>query len=61
MQKILVKIRYFERGSLKKVNFLRGSFKKLTIFFLLNPVPFNSQSYEKQKDPGTSDQLLFRS
>ena len=34
--------------------------KKLTLFFLLNPVPFNGQSYHKQKRPGTRDQLLFR-
>ena len=34
--------------------------KKLTLFFLSNPVPFNGQSYQKQKEPGTSDQLLFR-
>ena len=33
--------------------------KKLT-FFLSNPVPFNRQSYQKQKESGTSDQLLFR-
>ena len=33
--------------------------KKLT-FFLLNPAPFNGQSYQKQKGPGTSDQSLFR-
>ena len=48
MQEILLKIRYFERElskSLKKVN---------SIFF-------NGQSYLKQKGPGTSDQLLFRS
>ena len=31
--------------------------KKLTLFFLSNPVPFNEQSYQKQKGPGTSDQL----
>ena len=35
--------------------------KKLTLFFLLNPVPFNGQSFQKQKRPGTSDQSLFRS
>ena len=35
-------------------------FKKLTLFFLSNPVPFNGQSYQKQKGPGTSDQSLFR-
>ena len=27
--------------------------KKLTLFFLSNPVPFNGQSYQKQKAPGT--------
>ena len=32
----------------------------LTLFFLLNPVLSNEQSYQKQKEPGTSDQLLFR-
>ena len=34
--------------------------KKLTLIFLLNPVPFNGQSYQKQKGPGTSYQLLFK-
>ena len=34
--------------------------KKLILFFLWNPVPFNGQSYLKQKGPGTSDQPLFR-
>ena len=34
--------------------------KKLTIFFLSNPVPFNGQSYQKQKGPETSDQSFFR-
>ena len=34
--------------------------KKLTLFFPSNPVPFNEQNYQKQKGPGTSDQLLFR-
>ena len=34
--------------------------KKLTLFFLSNQVPFNGQSYQKQKGPGTSDQSLFR-
>ena len=26
----------------------------------MNPVPLNGQSYQKQKGPGNSDQLLFR-
>ena len=53
MQEILLKTRYFKRAlskSLKEVNFI--------VFF--NPVPFNGQSYLKQKWPGTSDQSLFR-
>ena len=54
MQEILFKIRYFERG-------LSKSLKKLTLFFLSNPVPFNGQSYQKQKGSGTSDQSLFMS
>ena len=36
------------------------TFKKLTLLFLSNPVAFNGQSYQKQKEPGTSDQSLFR-
>ena len=53
MQKILLKIRYFEIGlskSLKKVNF---------IFFKPSPF-FNGQSYQTEKGPGTSNQLLIR-
>ena len=34
--------------------------KRITLFFLSNPVPFNRQNYRKRKGPGTSDQLLFR-
>ena len=34
--------------------------KKLTIFFISNLVPFNGQSYQKQKGPGTSNQSLFK-
>ena len=34
--------------------------RKLTLFFISNPVPFNGQSYQKQKGFGTSNQLLFR-
>ena len=53
MQEVLFKIRYFERG-------LSKSLKKLTLFFLSNPVPFNGKSYQKQKGSGTSNQLLLR-
>ena len=54
MQEIFLKVRYFERGlskSLKKVNFI----------FFSNLVPFNAQSYQKQKGFRTSDQSLFMS
>ena len=34
--------------------------KKFSLFFLSSPVPFNQQSYHKQKRPGASDSLLFR-
>ena len=34
--------------------------KMSTLFFLLNPVPFDGQNYQKQKRSGTSDQLIFR-
>ena len=34
--------------------------KKLTLFFLSYPVPFNGQNYQKQKGLRTSDQGLFR-
>ena len=53
MQEILLKIRCFERG-------LSKSLKKFNLFFLWNLFPFNAQSYQKQKGPGTSEQLLFR-
>ena len=53
MEEIIFKIIYFERG-------LSKALKKLTIFFISNPVPFNGQSYQKQKEPGTSNQSLFR-
>ena len=53
MQKIILKVKYFERG-------LSKSLKKVTSFFLSNPVPFNRQNYQKQKGPGTNDQSLFR-
>ena len=54
LKEILLKIRYFERGLSKSLK------KFIFIFFLLNPVPFNEQDYEKVKWPGTRDQLLFR-
>ena len=53
MHEILFKIKYFERG-------LSKTPLKLTLFFLSHPVPFNGQSYQKQKGSGTNDQSLFR-
>ena len=47
-----------------KQDSLKGDYqkalKKLILFFISNPVPFNDQSYQKQKGPGTSGQSLFR-
>ena len=54
MQEILLKVRYFERRLSKPL-------KNLTLLFLLNPIPFNGQSYQEEKEPGTSsDHSLFR-
>ena len=53
MQEILLEISILKEDYQKAL-------KKLTLFFLSNPVPFNGQSYQKQKGPGTSDQLLLK-
>ena len=53
MQKITLKVEYFEEDYQKAL-------KKVTSFFLSNPVPFNRQNYQKQKGPGTNYQSLFR-
>ena len=45
-------MRYFEKELSKNLK---------TLFFLLNPVPFNGQRYQKQKGYGTSAQSLSRS
>ena len=31
--------------------------EKLTLFSVSNPVPFNGQSHQKQKGPGTSEEV----
>ena len=36
------------------------AYKKSTLFFLSNQVPFNGQSHQKQSEPGTTGQSLFR-
>ena len=47
MQEIVLKLRYFGRG-------LSKSLKKM------NPISFNEQDHEKQKESETSDQSLIR-
>ena len=47
------KIRYLKEDYQKAL-------KRLILFFLSNSVPFNGQTYQKQKGLGTSDQSLFR-
>ena len=42
MQRIILKVKYFERG-------LSKNLKKVTSFFLLNPVPFNRQNYQNKR------------
>ena len=55
MQEIFLKITYLKEDQ-------QRPFKKLTLFFLSDPdpVPFDPQSFQKQKGPVTSDQSLFR-
>ena len=36
------------------------AFKKVILFFLPNPVPFNWQNFQEQKGSGTSNHSLFR-
>ena len=48
MQEIILKARY------------QKALIKVTLFSLSNPVPFNRQNCQKQKGPGTSEELLFR-
>ena len=52
MQKTILKTRFLKEDYQKAL-------KKL--IFFLNPVPFNGQSYQKQKESGTSERSLFRS
>ena len=54
MQEIILKVKYLKEDYQKAL-------KKVTSFFLSNPVHFNRQNYQKQKGPGTTDQSLFRS
>ena len=51
-QKILLKVRCFDLGYQK-------AFRKLTLFFLLSPIPFNGKSYKKQKGPETNGHSLL--
>ena len=56
MQEIILNIRIKDKD---KEDYQKA-LKKLTIYFLSNPVPFNGQSYQKQKGSGTSHQSRFR-
>ena len=51
---------YFENKIFWKGIIKKKPLKKLTLFSLLNLVSFDGQDYEKQKEPGASDQSLFR-
>ena len=58
MQEILLKKKEKKKYILKE--HYQKLLKKLTLFFLSNSIPFNGQSYQKQKGPENSDQSLFR-
>ena len=49
---------FLKKDILKEDN--QKALKKLTLFFISNPVPFNEQNYQKQEGPRISDQLLFK-
>ena len=51
--------RNYFKSNISKEDYQKA-LKKVTSFFLPNPVHFNRQYYQKQKEPGTSDQPLFR-
>ena len=51
--------KFFQKKIFLKNNCQKAR-EKLTLVFLLNPVHFNGQDYEKQKGYGTGDQSLFR-
>ena len=46
---------YFKSRDILKEDYQKA-LKNLTLFFLLNPVSFNGKSYQKLKEPGTSNQ-----
>ena len=49
--------RLFRKKDILKEDYQK-TFKKLTWFFPLHPVPCYGQDYEKQKGPGTNNQAL---
>ena len=51
--------RNFFKNNILKEDYQKA-LKKLTLFFLSNPVPFNGQKYQNQKESGTRHQSLFR-
>ena len=53
MQEIILKLRYFERGLLKR-------HEKVNFCFLFQTHSFLMDKIMKNKRPGTSDQLLLR-
>ena len=56
--KKLFKNRIIGKGIIKNLDFIWWNIG-LTLSFLLNPVPFNGQSYKKQIGPGNRDHSLF--
>ena len=59
MQKILLELRYFDIFKEDYRKAYKRIIKKITLFFLLNPVPFNERNCQKRAGLGTSDQFFF--
>ena len=51
--------KFFQKQDILKKDYQKA-LRMLILFYLSNPVSFNRQDYEKQKEPGTSNKLLYR-
>ena len=52
-------MKLFQKQNILKEDYQKA-LRKLTSFFLSNPVSFYRQNYQKQKGPGTTVPSLFR-
>ena len=52
-------MQFFKKQDILKED-CQKALKRVTLFFISNPVPCNRLNYQKQKGPGTNDQSLIR-